>query len=89
MQGINMITVDTAVEDLTDFVRSADIEILAQLYSQHCQGRNDDAAMIECEGEYSAPYKGGVRMRITVVPDTKSEPESITRVCGSSPLPAY
>lgn len=89
MQGINLINVETAAESLLDFVRNADIETLAQLYSQYCQRRNDDAAMIECEGEYSAPYKGGVRMRITVVPDTKSEPETVTRVCGSSPLPAY
>lgn len=89
MQGINLTNVETAAESLVDFVRNADIDILAKLYSQYCQGRNDDAVMIECEGEYSAPYKGGVRMRITVVPDTKSEPETVTRVSGSSPLPAY
>lgn len=75
MQGINMITADTAVEDLTEFVRGADIDVLARLYSQYCQGRSDDAAMVECEGDYSAPYKAGVRMRISCVPDTAAAPE--------------
>jgi|688.fasta_scaffold2592178_1 hypothetical protein len=68
MDGINMITADSAVEDLVEFVRGADIDLLALLYSQHCQRKDGEPVLVECEGEYSAPHQAGIRMRISFVP---------------------
>lgn len=70
MQGIDMITAERAVEELEEFVRGADIDILAELVSQWLRVPKPDAepVLVECEGEYSAPYLGGKRMRLTVVP---------------------
>lgn len=68
MDGINLITADNAVEDLVEFVRGADIDLLALLYSQYCQGKDDTPVLVECEGDYSAPHQAGIKMRLSCVP---------------------
>lgn len=82
MDGVEVLSAESAVQELFEFVQGADIDILAELVSKWLRVPKPDAepVMVECEGDYSAPYRAGVRGRMVWTVDTKSEPETVRRV---------
>jgi hypothetical protein len=61
------LTADDACEALIEWVRCADIDQLAEMYSIRIAS-NDEAVLIDCEGEESNWFTNGTMMKMQLVP---------------------
>jgi hypothetical protein len=62
------VNVDDAVEELIEWVRGADLDAVADLYSKVVVNDSTEAVQVECEGDESSWFVRGKPMKVQLVP---------------------